>query len=194
MTYQNIRHEERFPLKTLLVQNFVTGCTSLINRPLLFLSVPVPRGVIMHDWWIALLAAATGKISYLAQPSILYRQHEANELGAEAFWARVKPLGMSGRRRWVRGSKTLIRSVIQANELRRRLEEHKRRKCNVVTVVTEYCRLFDNNAGSAYRLGRILRMGIKRQNLVSNLSLLLHVLTFQQDLYKSIAEATTSNY
>ena len=35
----------------------------------------------MHDWWMALLAAARGRIEHVAEPLMLYRQHTANTVG-----------------------------------------------------------------------------------------------------------------
>lgn len=87
MKSQNIFHPDIDPLKTLLVQNFVTGCTMLINRPLVDLSLPIPDGVIMHDWWIALVAASCGKIVFIPEGSIHYRQHGGNVVGAKKFFS-----------------------------------------------------------------------------------------------------------
>lgn len=70
-------------LNRLLVQNVITGCTTMINRPLLQLAVPVPKEAIMHDWWIGLVAAAFGRIDVLKKPTILYRQHGKNDTGAK---------------------------------------------------------------------------------------------------------------
>lgn len=70
-------------LNRLLVQNAITGCTMLINQPLLQLAKPIPKEAIMHDWWIGLVASAFGKIDFLAKPTILYRQHGKNAVGAK---------------------------------------------------------------------------------------------------------------
>lgn len=72
-------------LNRLLMQNVVTGCSMMINRPLLKLAHPIPENAAMHDWWIALVAAAFGKIEALPQPTLLYRQHARNTLGAQKF-------------------------------------------------------------------------------------------------------------
>lgn len=69
----------------LLVQNQVTGCTLGINRSLIDLASPIPEECIMHDWWIALVAACFGKIGSIAHPTILYRQHTNNDTGAKAY-------------------------------------------------------------------------------------------------------------
>lgn len=36
----------------------------------------------VHDWWIALVAAAFGKVVYLDRSTILYRQHQGNVIGS----------------------------------------------------------------------------------------------------------------
>ena len=66
----------------LLVQNNVTGCTMLINKALKDLAFPVPPGAVMHDWWLALVASAVGKIGFVSRPLVRYRQHDTNQLGA----------------------------------------------------------------------------------------------------------------
>lgn len=66
----------------LLVQNNVTGCTVLCNRALLEAAFPVPPGAIMHDWWLALVAAMSGTIGVVPEALVRYRQHGANQIGA----------------------------------------------------------------------------------------------------------------
>jgi hypothetical protein len=39
----------------------------------------------MHDWWLAMTAAAFGQIVFLDQPLIHYRQHQNNTIGAKEF-------------------------------------------------------------------------------------------------------------
>lgn len=69
------------PLRRLLVENSVTGCTVMVNRPLLQLALPIPSHAYIHDWWLALLAESCGRLVYLPEASIRYRQHEANTVG-----------------------------------------------------------------------------------------------------------------
>lgn len=40
--------------------------------------------IIMHDWWGAMIAAAFGRIAFVPEPTILYRQHGTNSVGAKA--------------------------------------------------------------------------------------------------------------
>lgn len=76
---------EEEPLKNLLVQNFVTGSTVLVNRALLDAVTPIPVSAVMHDRWLALGAAALGRIISLAEPTVIYRQHECNLVGWKAL-------------------------------------------------------------------------------------------------------------
>lgn len=72
-------------LNRLLVQNNVTGCTVMTNRALANLAGHLPPRAIMHDWWLALVAAAFGEIGYVARATILYRQHGGNDTGAKRY-------------------------------------------------------------------------------------------------------------
>ncbi|MCX5661483.1 MAG: glycosyltransferase family 2 protein [Planctomycetota bacterium] len=70
-----------------LVQNVVTGCTTMLNGPLVALARPIPPETIMHDWWIALVAAGLGEVGWVDAPTMLYRQHGRNDTGARR-WGR----------------------------------------------------------------------------------------------------------
>ena len=73
-------------LPKLLVQNYVTGCTVMINRALVSKCAQIPRECIMHDWWLALVAILFGKLVCLEEPTMLYRQHTDNQVGAKASY------------------------------------------------------------------------------------------------------------
>jgi rhamnosyltransferase len=114
MDYQGLTHESRDPLRVLLTQNFVTGCAAAINRPLLELAAPLPASVVMHDWWLALCAAACGRIEYLPHALVRYRQHGANQIGAEGFLAMVNPLSDTSGRRLSRSGYYVFGSIRHA--------------------------------------------------------------------------------
>ena len=68
-------------LKDLIIQNNATGCTMIFNRALRNIA-DIPEDAICHDWYMALIAAAFGKIIFLDCPLIDYRQHSCNFYGA----------------------------------------------------------------------------------------------------------------
>ncbi len=81
--YQSIDPDFGKSINRLLIQNVVTGCAALCNRRLVELSRPIPPESLMHDWWLALVAVSYGRIAYVADATVLYRQHGANTLGAK---------------------------------------------------------------------------------------------------------------
>lgn len=83
--YINIKPTKTFSINRLLNQNVVTGCTMMINRLMIELARPIPKEAFMHDWWLALVASAFGKIAVINEPTIYYRQHGKNALGAQKF-------------------------------------------------------------------------------------------------------------
>ncbi|MDR2548602.1 MAG: glycosyltransferase family 2 protein [Desulfobulbus sp.] len=85
LKYQHLSPHSGSQMHRLLTQNIATGCTMMINRPLLKLATPIPKKAIMHDWWLALIAALFGKISFLDESTILYRQHHKNCVGAKRW-------------------------------------------------------------------------------------------------------------
>jgi len=82
--YQNLNPEYSQRLSRLLVQNVVTGSTVLMNRALIQKMTPIPAAAAMHDWWATLVAATFGKIGFISQSTVLYRQHGQNVAGANA--------------------------------------------------------------------------------------------------------------
>lgn len=80
--YQRLDPEQGLSLPRLLIQNVPSGHTMLMNRALLALACPVPPDAVMHDHWVALTAAAFGKIAFLDRSTALYRQHADNVFGA----------------------------------------------------------------------------------------------------------------
>jgi glycosyltransferase involved in cell wall biosynthesis len=71
-------------LTRLLTVNVCAGCTMIINRALYQRARPIPQAALMHDHWLALAATTLGAIGYIAEPTILYRQHERNAIGVPA--------------------------------------------------------------------------------------------------------------
>ncbi|AWZ39175.1 MULTISPECIES: glycosyltransferase family 2 protein [Bacillota] len=70
--------------KDRFIGNDMPGVTMLFNKKVkdLFMKTTKYDDIEMHDWWIALLAANFGKIYFIDQKLVLYRQHGSNTVGA----------------------------------------------------------------------------------------------------------------
>lgn len=84
MRYQN-QYFAHFDYRSILMQNVVTGGAMGINRALARLGGRFGdgTGIIMHDWWLAVVAARFGRIVYIDESLGAYRQHGENAVGAK---------------------------------------------------------------------------------------------------------------
>lgn len=104
-------------METLLLCNFVQGASAMWNQALhqILEKHPMPGEALMHDWWLALVAAGQGEIAYLPERLTRYRQHGANVVGGfdRRDWHRTV------RRKLFRGRiRQLVESNHQMQELR----------------------------------------------------------------------------
>lgn len=90
-----------------LVQNIASGNTILMNRAALDLAREAApgaaqvAGLVVHDWWLyQLITGVGGTVIFDPEPSLLYRQHDRNTIGANdgwrARWLRIRLL-LAGR-------------------------------------------------------------------------------------------------
>ena len=121
--YSSMLDPGRDQLNHLLIQNVVTGCTVMINHALWELAMlPADASkIVMHDMWLALLAACRGRIGFLPQATILYRQHGDNVVGAKDVRSLRYIASFAGRLK--QNSRSLRRCQAQGLELCRVLGE-----------------------------------------------------------------------
>ena len=170
ITYSGLDRPRNDPVR-LLLSNVVTGCTTVINRALLLRARPIPRDAMMHDHWLALVAATAGAIGFVDEPTILYRQHGGNTLGAHgrqtaALLQRAYGTLVSRDR-----ERVLKRYSRQAAVLLARLGEEMSPRHRAATETL--ARLWDMP-----RLGRFLalrRCGLGLEGLARNVALLIVV-------------------
>lgn len=83
--HNHMKDYNKYP-NNLTYRNVAAGCTMCVNRELLLKAVSVitPDDFVMHDWWLMLVAAYIGKIAYIENPLMKYRQHGNNVLGADS--------------------------------------------------------------------------------------------------------------
>ena len=89
-------------------RNVVTGAAAAFRRRLIGLVQPLPsKTMFYHDGWLALMAAASGRVVMLDTPTIEYLQHGANLVG-------VKRLGLLTKLRrlwWTIGSPSPLKAT-----------------------------------------------------------------------------------
>ncbi len=80
------KRSKKFGLMDLLVMNSVTGMTSMTTKTVAEMACPFPMSgtkEILHDHWLALVAAVHSEVVFLDQVLVDYVQHDANQLGAQ---------------------------------------------------------------------------------------------------------------
>lgn len=107
---------------SILFQNIVTGCTSILNRKLIKFALPFPDEIPMHDHWLASCAVFSGKVELLKEPTVLYRQHGSNQVGAPS--ANVFPKIIQSGKTIARFQNQLNLKTKMATALALRLAEH----------------------------------------------------------------------
>ena len=114
MRYQK-QYFEHFDYRSILLQNVVTGGAMMVNRALaqLALRCVEPSQVIMHDWWMAIVAARFGEIVYIDEPLGAYRQHGSNSVGAKNVGSLAHILHKLGHTREI--GRTLSQKKAQAS-------------------------------------------------------------------------------
>lgn len=151
-------------------ESLLTGCTMAFNAPfreLLVRALPEQAG--MHDWWCYLLATgANGATLYFdPTPTVLYRQHGGNALGAgPRGWRALLA-------RWQRffGRDSVMRS--------RQLQEFAKLHETVLSPqASDILRqVLDAKRGLGPRLWAALTAPIHRQTILSTLTTRLALLT-----------------
>lgn len=63
--------------------NCVTGCTILAKKETIEYILPLPTNSkhLIHDYWIGTMVAIKGKVAYISEKLIKYRQHGNNQVG-----------------------------------------------------------------------------------------------------------------
>lgn len=81
--YNKIKKYNNF--ESLYLNNFVTGCTLISKKELIDKVLPLPNTskYVLHDYWIPLIISQNGKIDYIDEPLIKYRQHKNNKIGSK---------------------------------------------------------------------------------------------------------------
>ncbi len=102
------------PLTALLPRNVVTGATVALRRDLLVFARPFVNGW-LHDEWLAICAAAKGRLGVIEAPLVQYRQHSNNQCG-------MRPSGLKEKLSIAAESKQSNQGAVRLERLLERLE------------------------------------------------------------------------
>jgi glycosyltransferase involved in cell wall biosynthesis len=150
-----------------LVQNIAAGNTILLNPAAARLAIAAAArqpDPVVHDWWLyQLITGAGGQIVHDDRPTLLYRQHGVNEIGANdggaARLKRVLQLLNGQFNRWNAKNITALRSASDLLTLENR------------GLLEGFAALHDK--GFAARLRGLHHLGLYRQTTISSLALWL---------------------
>lgn len=177
--FTSVHRDREHPLCSLLVANHVTGCVSLFNRALLLVANPLPPEALMHDWWVALCGAATGRLTYIPEATILYRQHNGNVVGAMPIWRKLNPFDAGFKQRWERGVREFSKAILQMRRFRDRSaailgEEHP-----AVRLAAAYCDAFEQPASVWRRWLRLRKVGYGRASVLRQAALVARLIAIR---------------
>ncbi|HXA48160.1 MAG TPA: glycosyltransferase family 2 protein [Burkholderiaceae bacterium] len=152
-----------------LMQNIGGGNTMVFNDAAraLLCEAGADVTVFAHDWWTYLVVSGCGgRVYYDAHPSLRYRQHGNNSLGASSGWgarfALLQKVWRGNTRIWNE------RHLLALQRLQMRLTEENRRMLDRFALA--------RNQWLLPRLIGLMRCGVYRQTLLGNLDLILAAL------------------
>lgn len=74
--------------------NCITGCTLMGKKKMLEKILPIPTDskYVIHDSWIGIITSLDGKVEYLDEKTIKYRQHGNNQVGTDKISHKFRKL------------------------------------------------------------------------------------------------------
>jgi glycosyltransferase involved in cell wall biosynthesis len=78
LAYTNRKPNTDSNISAMCMANCTIGCTMMLNKRLRSLVAGFPEGILIWDWWLALVAVTFGKLVFLNQATIVFRRHNRN--------------------------------------------------------------------------------------------------------------------
>ncbi|KQR72112.1 glycosyltransferase family 2 protein [Pedobacter sp. Leaf176] len=168
-------------LKVLLNENYAWGCTMILNWAAVDLIKHIPPESVNHDYYIALVVSAFGRVSLINKDLVLYRQHQNNVSG------NVKNMGLSSRyKRYFKNPSVMVKPLTQNYALIKSFYERyseglsPENKRMVAGFLSSY------QAGFFKLLKTLLKFGIFKVGLGKNLVYIYTLFLYRKEVINNI--------
>lgn len=160
--FQHSNLRKSFEYRDILIQNYVTGCTMMMNRSLVDLLNMQDNydNILMHDWLAAVVATGLGKVAFVDCPTMLYRQHAVNSVGAKKYGLALLLSKLKNNSI----KKSLVDTTRQAGQIEKTYQNEL--KSEEYQLTYQYARLFGKS--KVYRVwfyfkNKVWKKGLPRQ-------------------------------
>lgn len=151
----------------LFMENKCIGCTMMMNHEVLAYLEELPEEIRVHDWWLALICSHFGKIVYLPEATLRYRQHAGNMIGGSSYSSYLKKrLAHAGEQR-----QALRQTYRQGDAFCRVFGK----KLDPEQLIVARCFAGMEHAGWLARRYRMIRFGFTKSGWVRNIGLFLMI-------------------
>jgi glycosyltransferase involved in cell wall biosynthesis len=103
----------------------VNACTVMLNNHARENSIPFGKNALMHDWWCAVICGFSGRIVFVDESTILYRQHTGSVFGAPERPDKVFPIFMYSVR-------FVFRILFDFRSIKRSIDNHHDKICQAL--------------------------------------------------------------
>lgn len=164
----------------LLVQNVITGNTVAFNRKLRDLIVfnfrMDSQAVRMHDGWLGLVASAYGKLEFIDSPTVQYRQHGNNVVGAKKVGIVSKILDINNM------NKSVVLMMEQAKLLENKMAQYPNKsKKGAYKIIFNYSKMLTLTKWK--RIQILSKYHIKKQGKLRNIGYLVLILVAKRETH-----------
>jgi hypothetical protein len=126
----------------------------------------------MHDWWLALCAGFFGRLEFIPEKLVRYRQHGDNAIGAKSFWHGLNPF-TNWYAGWRRGDAEFLATVRQARAFHRAMAGRLEQDRETLDMLELYGGL--DLADRRSRLSVLRQCGLWRNHWFLNIMLILRM-------------------
>lgn len=176
--YANLQVAEgTIGINKIIVHPYVFGCASCINRALCELVLNPPKGIEMHDCWLALTASAVGRLVYMPEQTIAHRFHNSNATGRSGQDSTLSRLS-----RITKGLKSQAENTrLRLNQTRLLIREYEGKiKPESLKILVSVENAL--NKGKFATVNALIKQGVSRQKVLNTLFFYYTVFAIKGDI------------